>query len=430
LNGPYGVTGPNKKIPHRHFYVTVKRKKKKSKVLKEIEKMFKCDPEQYFELCRESKRKPKFRYLSNPTHGGRIVAVSKDNDTYGKVSNDNKDEKSWASRSSGTLTMFCRQNSNHYALTCFHVACGTDEQCFHRTFNHSLEEFVKIRKSIEGHKDFAREQLEFLYRANEIENREENENPINPYTCLGKFSKCCFDGKSDLMCIQVREGIEVDCKLKEIDLPNWSILWEELQERENCFGESEDPVKIEKYGYPSIPENMGQLVKSNYNRTCGNEYVFQDAIVVKGNSGTFLKDGDSGALICFIDKNKKKQAFAYGVCEVDQLYLEPLSSDEESDNNSESSTSCEDSSGKDSIFSDNEEISANTKATSSEEYGAVALECERKDGDKNDFDSDSVEFSDEIRGNGPFVICLKLNIGLKNLELSNAGCFKDCGGIQ
>jgi hypothetical protein len=27
----------------------------------------------------------------------------------------------------GTLTMFCALNGQHYALTCFHVGCATDE---------------------------------------------------------------------------------------------------------------------------------------------------------------------------------------------------------------------------------------------------------------------------------------------------------------
>ena len=109
------MKGPNDKIPRPHLYVTMKRGKKKSKVLKEIEEVFECGPKKYFELFREPKRKPKFKYSSKPTSGGGIVVVSKDNDDSPlKVLDQRVDEGSGDLRASGTLTMFCSQNDNHY----------------------------------------------------------------------------------------------------------------------------------------------------------------------------------------------------------------------------------------------------------------------------------------------------------------------------
>jgi urease accessory protein UreH len=35
----------------------------------------------------------------------------------------------------GTLTMFCALNGQHYAVTCIHVGCATDENRLNAAFN-------------------------------------------------------------------------------------------------------------------------------------------------------------------------------------------------------------------------------------------------------------------------------------------------------
>ncbi|CAB4044737.1 Hypothetical predicted protein, partial [Paramuricea clavata] len=80
LSGAYGLKGPNDKIPRPHVYVTVKRGKKKSDVLKEFKEVFECDPNKVLRTFCEPKRKLKFKYSPKPTSGGGIVAVSKDKD--------------------------------------------------------------------------------------------------------------------------------------------------------------------------------------------------------------------------------------------------------------------------------------------------------------------------------------------------------------
>ena len=52
LRGAYGVTGPNKRVPRLHIYVTVKSGKRTSQVYHEIKQEFKCDPKKFFELFR------------------------------------------------------------------------------------------------------------------------------------------------------------------------------------------------------------------------------------------------------------------------------------------------------------------------------------------------------------------------------------------
>ena len=400
MSGAYGLKGPNDKIPRPHLYVTVKRGKKKSEVLKEIEEVFECDPKKYFELFREPKRKPKFKYSSKPTSGGEIVAVSKDNDNNPLKEVDQiVYEGSRDLQASGTLTMFCSQNDNHYALTCFHVGCATDEQCFHQTFKH--QELVDIQKSMEGYKRYASEQQKYYYKDQDNESTDENYNSNTPanYIHLGEFSNCCFHSESDIMSIQVHEDIEIRCRVAEIDFPDWKKIWKELYGRVVCNARSGDRVTVQKHGYPTNLNHTGHIVECNFSYKCQDRVLFQNAIVVEGNSQTFLKDGDSGALICFFDKTNEKQAFAYGVCEVDQLQSEEMSSDEDSDNSSQPSTSSEDSSEKDFTFLDDEGVSASI-GTSSERCGAAATGCVKKDEDEDNSDEKviSAKTSGEICG--------------------------------
>jgi hypothetical protein len=259
------------------------------------------------------------------------------------------------------------------------------------------------------------------------------------------------------MSIQVREDIEIHCRVAEIDFPDWKKIWKELYDRVVCNGRSEDHVTVQKHGYTTNLKHTGRIVECNFSYKCQDRVLFQNAIVVEGNSQTFLKDGDSGALICFFDKTSEKKAFAYGVCEVDQLQSEEMSSEmssKDSDNSSQPSTSSEDSSEKDFTFLDDEGVSASI-GTSSERCGVAATGCGKKDEDEDNSDVEviSAKTSDElcdgaaamvgeskdeneecsdddfiIFQEGPFAICLKLNSALENLGLLNAGCFKECGG--
>ncbi len=404
--------------------------------------MFQCDPKKYFELLREPKRKPEFKCLSRPKSGGNIFAVDVSNDNEPNPSqqvseNDINDGESWITRASGTLAMFCYKNSNHYALTCFHVACITDEQCSNQAFNHPSEKFLTIRNSIEGHESFAKERLQFFYRPQVNENIDENQNHGNPshYVRLGEVSMCCFDSKSDFMSIRVPEEIEITCELEEINSPDWQGIWKELHDRNIQRAGSANAVKVEKHGFPPNPKHSGHIVESNYSYASERKLLFQDAIVIKGNSDTFLKEGDSGTLIYFLDENNEKQAFAYGVFEVDQLDQEEMSSDEDSEISDENSSenSSENNSGNGSRNGSEYEDSSGRDSSSNTNVEAcvgAAKEYEREDRDEGDSDPDEfVIFRDVNEENGPFAVCLKLNTALKQLELSGAGCFKKCSGI-
>ena len=397
--------------------------------MKEIKEEFKCDPKKYFQILREPEKKPKFRYSSKPKSGGRIVAVHRPNGSNPmRAENDILDEDSWTARAAETITMFCCLNGIHYALTCFHF-------CWNQAFEEALkrdqlEEILQIRNSIEFYKERTKQQVQFFYQI-------ENKNAVNSpdYVHLGTFSDCHFDEKCDIISVKVSENVAIDCQIQRIDTPDWNIIWPELKDR--IF--KNDVVEVQKHGFQEQEQEQkqekeqkqeqeqeqqqekgqdsaheGKIIKINHTHVCQGEWLFQNAIVIKGKSGSFLKDGDSGSLVSFVDKKKRRQAFAYGIAEVDKLTEIEASSDEDDEASTESSESSD--------CDENNCVSVSESCVG--EYGAAADESLM---DVLAGESCDVEFSDE---NGPFSILFRLNIALNNLELSNAGCFGVCGGRQ
>ena len=330
--------------------------KKESEVLEDIRTMFDCEPKEYFELRREPNKPAKFKFLVKPSPGGGIV-LKEDTENPLRVSNDIVDEESSACHASGTLTMFCFHNDKHYALTCFHVGIETDKQRFDRAFNQ--ENLLALRKCAEWSKECA---PKYCYR--DIDNIDENRNTVRN---LGKFFKGSFDSVSDIMCIEVDEDVQVDCEVPETDAPNWSAIWNELHKRVKRRRRSD--VSVKKLGYSSNITD-GYIDDISYSYMYKGELLFKDAVAVKSDSKTFLKPGDSGALIHFIDSKNKRQAFAYGVCEVVRDDL-------------------------DVVFREEGEQSSREEIESS------------------------------------LFVCFRLNTGLKNLGISSEkGCFRECGSNE
>ena len=157
---------------------------KTSQVYCEIKEEFKCDPKKFFELFRESKRQQKIEYLSTPTTGGGIVAVNEASDPSPmRVPGDIVDENPGSCTATGTLTMFCCQNCEHFALTCFHVGCATDEQRFCAAFNQ--QQLSDIQKNVKAYQSFA-QQLKYRYKEkfervdeSDDENDDENDDDQN-----------------------------------------------------------------------------------------------------------------------------------------------------------------------------------------------------------------------------------------------------------
>ena len=277
----------------------------------DLKNVFKCEPNAYFDLLREPKTPAKFKYLSQPTSGGGILAVNETNKQNPlQASNDNEKEESGISVASGTLTMFCFQNQNHYALTCFHVSFPTEEQQFYEAFNQQTLLNFRRLKSIEWYKEYAKKELKYCYPEKEIDDADNNENIAR----LGNFSEGSYDSDSDIMSIEVFGDVQIECEVAEIDSPAWDRIWQELHRRV-VRKRGKVAVMVNKVGYSSSVTH-GYIDKINYCLKYQEELLFKNAIVIRSDSGTFLRPGDSGALVFYVDSENKQQAFAYGVCEV------------------------------------------------------------------------------------------------------------------
>ena len=139
------MSGANKKIPHLHVFLTVKRGTKKSDVRSQLEEKFRCDPREYFELLQEPKKKPKVKYLADrneessassssslsvlPSPGGGVLACADKKYTVPNplhVPEENERDDTPEVLATGTLTMFSFKDGQHYALTCLHVGAAND----------------------------------------------------------------------------------------------------------------------------------------------------------------------------------------------------------------------------------------------------------------------------------------------------------------
>jgi hypothetical protein len=225
---------------------------------------------------------------------------------------------------------------------------------------------------------------------------------------------------------------------------------------ERVFSIDRNPVEVEKIGFSSA-KTSGHIVSCDFSGFQENEFLFQDAIVVKGCSGPFLEGGDSGSLVFFHDKNNQKQVFAYGVCELDELpaLIPTTSVDDDSDGSSiwdedQSCSSNKDESEEETEHEDEEETEhedkrecrqdkeCNVKSKENNEdecggeHGYVDQNKSEDENGDNKYDNDADDQSDvEVvfqESTGPYFICLRLDTALENLGLDKAACYSDCGG--
>ena len=487
------MTGPNKKIPYLHLFITVKRGTKKSDVRGQLQDKFKCNAKEYFELLQEPKRKPKVKYLADsndesstspvsgpsaPSPGAGVVAIVDKKYTVPdrlRVPEENERDDVPEKLATGTLTMFCCKEKQHYALTCLHVGSANDGDSLPGPYPvKSSDQISAMTKT-------------YLFTHDKVENNNEGilfRDDGRSYAPLGKFYKGRSDSECDILALKISDETEVNCQIADVPPPNWDNIWDELLENVESIGGKQ--VKVEKTGFVSALTS-GHIVSCHASHE---DLRFKNAIAVKAESSRpFLESGDSGALVLFHDKNNMKQIFAYGVCEVDELYFpkqnESRSSDD-SDSEGSSIWSREDSScgSKEDVFCSEDEqrseamvsLNKDEKTVLESKQGAEIRdkklcqqdnecvdefeqnkednrdeeikrkgryekrnehdddsECGR---DRNDVDDESdkdilfVENCEENvskRGKtGPYFICLRLDTALQKLGLDEAACVDDC----
>ncbi|CAB4007915.1 tetratricopeptide repeat, partial [Paramuricea clavata] len=383
LCGAYGQTGPNKEIDRPHIFLTVQKGVDTENVLRDLKKEFNCDnPREYFELLQEPDKKPKIKFLGGHRNGsidsesdesGSVESGSVESGSVESGSVESESDESGSSTSStklvapgggvisgscrfdnvrnlmrvpeegekvkpeihgtGTLTLLCYKNGQHYALTCFHVGCANDENSLNDTIK-KKDDIQKIRRLRKHYAAYAKKQ-DYYFQKSPVENNNElfGDDGSN-YECLGHFDRYCLNDECDIMSLKIADGVEIDCKVVDVTRPDWDEVWNDLHNRvvENP---GQNPVDVNKVGFKT-GETQGYIVELDFSygnasgledgSEDGSEDVsedvsFHDATVVKGCSGLFLEGGDSGSPVFFHDKDKKKQVFAYGVFEMDELQL-------------------------------------------------------------------------------------------------------------
>ena len=390
---------------------------KKSDVRHDLEDKFNCDTKLYFELLQESRRKPKFEYLGKcsstlrpkwiksssllPAPGGGILACVRNSSNTPnplRVAEENERNDLPIEQGTGTLTMFCVSNNEHYALTCFHVGCATDETQLNATLN-KKEDIEAIRSSLPAYVQHAMEQQ--YYYARKVT---ENNNDLisfgddgRKYTQLGDFHKHHFDNKCDIMSLKIATTTKIKCTMTGVASPNWYNIWKELYKRVY----NHDIVNVEKTGFSS-DVSYGRIIPCDFSYKLGTELLFQDAHAVKGYGGPFLKGGDSGSPVFFQDENDTKQIFAYGVCEMDEL---PIIKRHES------------------ITSSSHKTTQAEKATTSSKYDSDDDSDSSSTWSEDESDDYDVQFQEE---SGEYFICLRLDTALENLDLQEAICVSEC----
>ena len=185
-----------------------------------------------------------------------------------------------------------------------------------------------------------------------------------------------------------------------VAFPHWDNIRKELYKRVY----NHDTVNVEKNGFSS-GVGCGRIIPCDLSYKKGTELLFQDAYVVKGYGGPFLKGGDSGSPVFFQDKNDRKQIFAYGVCEMDEL---PITKWHDSSSSSSHKTT------------QSEKAATSSKGNNDDESDSSSTWSE------NDSDDFEVEFQEESETSGEYFICLRLDTALKNLDLQEAICVSEC----
>lgn len=308
MRGAYGVAGRNQDIPRTHFYLTVDKNLKKSEIYDDIKTQFEYEleerePKDFFELRPEPRKPPTFKFLGRPSVGGGIVRKEKTRNPM--LPNDIIDEVSGTCQPSGTLTMFCVQEKIHYALTCYHVGVALDREKYSKAFNQEdLLALYNLRSS-KWSKEQAKATIKYSYSGKDCEDETTSSD-------LGTFSDASFDNVSDIMSIEVNKDVKVECKVPNMDVPDWTAIWDYLQEH---VYDGDIEARVHGYSSNTITGNIDDI---NYCVPYQGKMLIKSAVSLKGHSREFLGPGDSGALVDFVDEESRRHAFAYCVCEVEE----------------------------------------------------------------------------------------------------------------
>ncbi|XP_046844112.1 uncharacterized protein LOC124438159 [Xenia sp. Carnegie-2017] len=284
LHGEYGTAGPNEKMPFPHLYVMVDDSQEKSNeiIKKEIDGKFGWEASKYIDLPRKAPKKANFRLLSDFRAG-------------------RKDQNDVGSR--GTLTMICQKEERYFALTCAHVGVVSDFVDYQGVFNG--EGWLEIRDAVKS--NFTTYNMVYFYKPSHNDSEVQLDHDRNDV--VSRFGK-----KTDIMRISVGETVFNRClgkymKRFQLSLENANdelyrrvVLKNELVDARITANNKSKHSKITGYNYSYWCQYLERS-------------IFRNAVKIQSDV-SFFEDGDSGALVYFLDENDNWEPFAYAVAEV------------------------------------------------------------------------------------------------------------------
>ncbi|XP_046844568.1 probable serine/threonine-protein kinase ireA [Xenia sp. Carnegie-2017] len=194
-------------------------------------------------------------------------------------------------RSRGKLTLFCCKDENYYALTCCHVGYAP-----HMRFNDDL---LAIQEEISKNK----ESIQRLLNENKYTFSDDDD------SLVGHFFDFSYNPEIDIMSISVgnKEDFQklAGDELEDVD-SNFDDVFSEIHKRLS----QEESVKVR-----TATGTEGYLCDLMYSVFVKKHVIFRDVIMIKSDE-SFLKDGDAGLLVYFLDEKNNWQPFAYGIAEL------------------------------------------------------------------------------------------------------------------
>ncbi|XP_046844562.1 uncharacterized protein LOC124438452 [Xenia sp. Carnegie-2017] len=194
-------------------------------------------------------------------------------------------------RSRGKLTLFCCKDENYYALTCCHVGYAP-----HMRFNDDL---LAIQEEISKNK----ESIQRLLNENKYTFSDDDDSVV------GHFFDFSYNPEIDIMSISVgnKEDFQklVGDELEDVD-SNFDDVFRQIHKRLS----QEESVKV-----CTATGTEGYLCDLMYSVFVKKHVIFRDVIMIKSDE-SFLKDGDAGVLVYFLDEKNNWQPFAYGIAEL------------------------------------------------------------------------------------------------------------------
>ncbi|XP_046845292.1 uncharacterized protein LOC124439115 isoform X2 [Xenia sp. Carnegie-2017] len=273
LSGEYGTTGPNETMPFSHLYVTVNEGEEKSYEIfkKDIDEKFGWEASKYVELRSKPLKEAKFRMLSE------VHAV-----------------RSEGNRS--TLTVFCLKNDTYYALTCAHA--GVVDDLFVKNFG-AISANIQIYKT----------RTEYFY----MHPNNDRIVPLQIGQCE-KPTRFVMNEEVDIMNIAIgnKEDFQqiATSSLQPLNL----CLHEANQELSRRIDKKNETVKARAANARGVIQELNYCKSDLDNQK---KAIYKNAVKVKIENDPFLRSGDSGALVYFLNKENNWKPFAYVVAEIE-----------------------------------------------------------------------------------------------------------------